>query len=332
MKKYLFTFFCLLSFVAQAQYNDKTVGIIPHYLGPLIVPYNMATALQDRQKRQDAYAKNNKRTTLTAPTRRTGNEELVPNNGEGTYHYSNGFVYVGMWKNGKMDGEGTCSFLKNSSYTGHWVMDQWNGEGKLVLSDGTSYSGNWVNGNLNGHGIYIGSDGEKYDGGWKAGKWDGKGKLTLANGNAYDGEFKDDVESGTGTILYSNGDKFTGMFINNKKNGKGIHYFLSGEKFECIYKDGQENGYGKYIDKDGTIMQEGTWKDGAQVSAITTPKENSGNPKVKNGLVDFTYPNGDVYLGYWVNDKREGLAPSALPIKPIIPVTGKMMRWTAWAR
>ena len=91
----------------------------------------------------------------------------------------------------------------------------------------------------NGQGTYTYADGNKYVGEWKDDKFNGQGTYTYANGDKYVGEFRDDNLNGQGTYTYANGDKYIGEFRNGDSHGRGIEYHA-----------------------DGTVGEEGIWKDG----------------------------------------------------------------------
>ena len=88
-------------------------------------------------------------------------------------------------------------------------------------------------------GTYTYADGNKYVGEWKDDKFNGQGTYTYANGDKYVGEFRDDNLNGQGTYTYANGDKYIGEFRNGDSHGRGIEYHA-----------------------DGTVGEEGIWKDG----------------------------------------------------------------------
>jgi len=64
-------------------------------------------------------------------------------NGQGTYTWSNGDMYVGKWKNEKRNGKGTYTWSDGSKYVGEWKNNKRNGQGKKTLPDGGKYVGEW---------------------------------------------------------------------------------------------------------------------------------------------------------------------------------------------
>ncbi|HMU10894.1 MAG TPA: hypothetical protein PKC54_12860 [Ferruginibacter sp.] len=98
--------------------------------------------------------------------------------------------------------------------------------------------------------------------------------VRFADGSSYTGEWKDSLRHGNGTYLWANGNKYTGQWKNGLREGQGIKY-----------------------DKEGKILQEGTW-----VKGIFTTSDNMtfyGDEKV------LTYPQG-TYTGQVLDDRPHG--------------------------
>lgn len=87
--------------------------------------------------------------------------------GQKTIKYSNGSVYTGIVKNGRL-----------------------NGRGIMKYSNGDVYEGEWKDGNKDGYGTYKWKSGSWYQGYYKNNKYNGKGTL-YANGKQQKGNFKD---------------------------------------------------------------------------------------------------------------------------------------------
>ena len=64
-------------------------------------------------------------------------------NGKGTYLYSNGEKYEGMFKNSKRHGRGILNFPDGNKYIGQFKNDKRHGHGILNVSDGSYYMGEW---------------------------------------------------------------------------------------------------------------------------------------------------------------------------------------------
>jgi hypothetical protein len=66
----------------------------------------------------------------------------------------------------------------------------------------------------------------------------GQGTYTFADGAIYLGEFKDDKMNGQGTYTLADGRKYVGAFENDKLNGYAITYYADGSiNQEGIFKD-----------------------------------------------------------------------------------------------
>lgn len=68
--------------------------------------------------------------------------------GYGTYKFTSGAVYNGMWARGMMNGEGTMNYADGSSYEGQWTDNMMNGEGIYTDPDQVRWEGIFVNGSF----------------------------------------------------------------------------------------------------------------------------------------------------------------------------------------
>lgn len=140
-------------------------------------------------------------------------------NGYGTYQFNDGTVYIGNFKNFKL-----------------------NGKGKYTYKNGNTYDGEWVNAVREGQGTLTYKSGETYTGGWKADKRHGFGKYKWSDGTRYEGDYKDDKMDGKGTIYYASGEKYVGECYNSKREGKGKHYDAKGKLvYDGYWKDNKES-------------------------------------------------------------------------------------------
>ena len=73
--------------------------------------------------------------------------------------FKNGAIYVGKWKNKKMNGKGILYFEDGSIYKGTFKKNKITGFGICNYKDGSIYKGFWKNGFWNGKGIYALPDG-----------------------------------------------------------------------------------------------------------------------------------------------------------------------------
>jgi len=138
-----------------------------------------------------------------------------PQNGIGTFTYSDGSVYTGHWKNSKQHGTGTFE-QGGAKYVGDFVNNMFEGTGTLIKSDGSSYVGDFVRDEFEGNGTLIRSNGEKYVGEFKNGKLHGNGTYTWMNGDIYQGYWKDGKRNGSGKMTYSDGTVTAGIWVNGK--------------------------------------------------------------------------------------------------------------------
>ena len=61
-------------------------------------------------------------------------------NGDGTYYYNNGDIYVGEWKNGKKYGKGVFSWKSGDIYEGNWVEGKRSGIGLMIMQNGEKWA------------------------------------------------------------------------------------------------------------------------------------------------------------------------------------------------
>ena len=119
----------------------------------------------------------------------------------------------------------------------------------------------------NCYGTYVWDDtGDKYLGDWQNHKMHGQGTYTYANGDKYVGEYKNNKIHGQGTYTYGPnsewaGDKYVGEFQDDKKNGQGTYTYATGEKWVGAWENNNLNGYAITFYADGSINQEGIFKD-----------------------------------------------------------------------
>ncbi len=236
-----------------------------------------------------------------------------------------GDVYKGFWKNDKRNGEGTIVFGPNSKwagekYQGNWRNDMRDGWGTYYYKDGGKYTGGWKFDKLNGEGTYFSPDGKVEKAFW-------------ADGKKYDpnsvkkGCISGDCDNGYGTWVFNSGEKYTGYWKNKKRNGKGINYFVDGEWYKGEWKDDKREGYGINYEPNGDVY-EGQWKNNARHGYgklthvngnveeglweygryVASGKNNYGciSGDCANGYGVYHWKNGERYIGYWKNNKREG--------------------------
>jgi outer membrane protein assembly factor BamE (lipoprotein component of BamABCDE complex) len=67
--------------------------------------------------------------------------------------------------------------------------------------------------------------------------------------------------------MWASGEKYVGNWGNNQINGSGTFTWPNGHKYIGQYKDGGREGYGTQYGADGTVSQQGNWKNDVFVSA-----------------------------------------------------------------
>lgn len=123
------------------------------------------------------------------------------------YRWSNGDVYTGQWKNGKMDGRGTKRMADGSVYDGYWKDDMADGHGTKTFEGGDSHTGEYKDDHRHGYGVYSWANGDKFEGNWFMGEQQGQGTYYYANEDVYKGEWFEGRKHGrgvftTGTMSY----------------------------------------------------------------------------------------------------------------------------------
>ena len=169
----------------------------------------------------------------------------------GLFISEDGYIYLGIWLDGKQHGKGVEVWEDGRKYIGEFKNDKKDGNGTFSLSDGTKYIGQYKNGKQHGHGVYLGSNGDKYSGTFKDGVREGQGTLTLNSGNVFKGKFvKGKITEGT--LIYKDGEKYVGEFEFNKPHGKGNLTYSNGAKFIGQFLDGFEDGEGTCVSPNGS--------------------------------------------------------------------------------
>jgi formylglycine-generating enzyme required for sulfatase activity len=158
-------------------------------------------------------------------------------NGQGTYSFPDGSLYVGQWKNEKFDGQGTFTYSEGSVYVGQWKNSKRNGRGTYNLPGGSKYVGQWKNDKFDGQGTYTYHDGSVYVGQWKDSMRNGQGSYTSANGSKYVGQWKNGKLIGKGIFITSDSNKFVGHFNDDGKLiGKYIPMVKAEAKAKAVAK------------------------------------------------------------------------------------------------
>ena len=170
-------------------------------------------------------------------------------NGEGRLVGTDGNIYQGDLKNGKMSGQGVYYDAEEGSlYEGAFANDKQHGLGKEIWNegsyvytgafqkgektgkgkfdfDGCWYEGDFVDGNMHGNGKYYFADtGRTYQGQFVRNQIQGKGVLSQPTLWSYEGDFNDGMMSGSGIKTLSDGSRYEGEFSNDKYHGAAVWY------------------------------------------------------------------------------------------------------------
>ncbi|MDC9721842.1 MAG: hypothetical protein PSN34_03600 [Urechidicola sp.] len=197
--------------------------------------------------------------TKTASTNKTGCISGNCQNGFGNYKDTEGFTYIGTFKNGMYNG--ACTWYDKNErllYEGNVVEGKLQGLGTLYSENGDVFEGEFNNNKMDGYGRYTFANGDVYDGDFKNGFRNGSGMLTLANGGSFFGKYKDGLENGEGTIIHSNGDEESCNYINGKREGEAEYIFKSGKKLIYTYKNDKVISV-KNVDAKSTIPNGIVW-------------------------------------------------------------------------
>jgi hypothetical protein len=81
---------------------------------------------------------------------------------------TNGWEYIGEYRDGKRNGQGTVTWSDGVKYVGEFKDGKLNGQGTLTWANGTKYVGQFRDGKMGGTGKLIHPDGKvENDGEWK---------------------------------------------------------------------------------------------------------------------------------------------------------------------
>jgi hypothetical protein len=186
--------------------------------------------------------------------------------GQGTFIYTDGRTYVGMFKNDMMHGEGTFTYPDGRKYVGMFKDDMKDGEGTFTFPNGQIQEGMFSKNVPHGKGKLSNSKtGEYYDGDFVNNMKQGSGTYKFANGDKYVGEWKDDNINGSGKMTYNDGYVYDGEWMDGKKHGKGTYNYPDGETtYEGEFKYDKLSGLGvyKHVTPDYVFEYRGNHEDG----------------------------------------------------------------------
>eukprot|EP00758_Cryptobia_borreli_P002762 Tbor_TRINITY_DN3266_c0_g1::TRINITY_DN3266_c0_g1_i1::g.23732::m.23732 len=162
------------------------------------------------------------------------------------YRYPSGSVYVGGFKDGKLDSYGKYKYFPSKDeYEGEWLLDLKHGHGVYTYFQGDKYIGEWRSGKKYGKGVYMFTSGDEYIGSWKDDRIHGFGSFRIArNGNHYEGNWQESYRHGYGVLTSGNGDCYQGEWKAGKENGLGLLHYANGNIYVGDWKTGQMDGKG----------------------------------------------------------------------------------------
>ena len=87
-------------------------------------------------------------------------------NGQGTYTYADGDIYVGEFRDNNRTGQGTYTWTNGDIYAGEFQDGKRTGQGTYTYADGEKYVGEWQDGKPHGQGTATDADGWITPGFW----------------------------------------------------------------------------------------------------------------------------------------------------------------------
>ena len=266
--------------------------------------------------------------------------------GMGKYTWKNGDYYSGRWRSGsRFGGNGTYYFATGEveTYVGGTAGDALTGDCVITYRNGSVYEGHAENGKRSGQGTMRYADTSVYTGMWSNDKEDGQGRFQYVGGDVFEGLFVAGSIGATGKYTWASGDVYEGAFYEGLPHGNGTKYFVvkdeegnvladaegkaQYETFTGSFSRGEMGSSGTYTWPNGDVY-EGSFMDGVQQGegkmyyAVTDANGNArlgtdGKPlydvfegQFANGVIGvsgkFTWSDGDVYEGAFVNGLPEG--------------------------
>lgn len=123
-------------------------------------------------------------------------EEAGPSIISGIYMFPNGDKYEGDYMLSEIDGTaertGTGSHFtaEGTVYVGQWKDDKMNGQGQITFPSGAVYQGDFVNNHFKGNGVYTWPNRSFYTGVFNENKMEGDGEFTDTEGQIWTGTFR----------------------------------------------------------------------------------------------------------------------------------------------
>ncbi len=165
------------------------------------------------------------------------------------------------------------------------------------------YDGKCENGLAHGYAVASGKD--EYKGYFNKGKRHGEGKQV---------DKKKPLYKSQGVTYYEGGRVYTGKWKDDKENGYGEASWpptgLALGTYKGNWKDGSRHGYGE--SSHGDVVYKGNWKHGftdgkgIMVRRGWVYKGTFGKYEKMNGVGELVHPNGNRYIGEFINNEKIG--------------------------
>ena len=166
--------------------------------------------------------------------------------GKGKLSNSEGFIYVGMFKDGRMEGGGVLTYPNGKEYEGNFIDGKFQGQGRLTYENSLGdYVGSFNNDMYSGYGIqtlYFDDQIQVKDGVFKDNNFEeGTIVITYSSGIIDTDEYKDfnmikTTRKEKQTLVFEKNGEF---FSNGRlKNGSEINYEGNLQTY-IIYKNGE---------------------------------------------------------------------------------------------
>ena len=171
-------------------------------------------------------------------------------------------------------GQFTITFENGDVYTGEMDGLQRHGQGVMAYVSGDRYEGSFAGDRFDGQGVFEYAGGDRYVGSFAAGKKSGEGHYTwVVDGVTYaeyTGSFKNDRREGKGVLKSADGAVYNGCFVNDLRQDGNAEALIPSET------GGTDRYFGGYQND------------------------------VRSGFGYYYYAAGNVYAGYFENNKPEG--------------------------
>lgn len=236
--------------------------------------------------------------------------------GSGFFTYEDGSTYEGEIKNSQKNGQGKFIDIKGNVFDGVFTDDKFTGIGEINNAD-WSYQGEIVLNEPMGKGVKIFSNGDTLSGTWNEYGFNGVGKIKEASIEGSDefyyseGTWKNGQLNGEGKRFFKmrapdssvEDDYFldafyTGQFINGLFNGKGNLEFDYAGYFSI------EGGWINGLCPNGQISC--TFGGSLSGRCLTTYNGDLSSDFKKQGFGTYKDCDGNIYVGYFANDSKEG--------------------------